>query len=297
MDATPTVQKTLDCRGLRCPLPVIQTRHTIEELEPGQVLEVLSTDPASRKDIPSWAAQTGHRILEIREADGVLRFYIEKSPESTPSPHSQPQEANAKTPETVPTESFRPGDPTLEAWLERRVQELVEQRLSETLQKALAERERTRKQRLAIIASKGTLDMAYPPLILATTAAAMEMEVAVFFTFYGLDIIHRKKHQHLKVPPLANPAMPVPVPNILGVLPGMTAVATRMMQQWMAGVRVPTIPELLDMARKSGVTLIACEMTMNVMGIRKEDLLDGIEVGGAATFLEYAAKANVNLFI
>jgi len=107
--------------------------------------------------------------------------------------------------------------------------EIIEELVENKLKKLLSERQK----RMAIVASKGTLDMAYPPLILATTAAAMEIECSIFFTFYGLDIINRNKNKNLRVPSLANPAMPVPVPNILGVLPGMTAMATMMMKSWM----------------------------------------------------------------
>ncbi len=88
-------------------------------------------------------------------------------------------------------------------------------------------------RRIALVASKGTLDQAYPPLILATTAASMGWEAGIFFTFYGLDVIHEKKHKKLAVPPLANPAMPVSIPNLVGALPGMTAMATSMMKGWM----------------------------------------------------------------
>ena len=93
--------------------------------------------------------------------------------------------------------------------------------------------------RIAIIASKGTLDMAYPPLIMASTAAAMDMEVGIFFTFYGLDIVNRKKYANLKVAPVGNPAMPMPVPNIIGMLPGMTAMASKMMKDMMKKANVP----------------------------------------------------------
>src|SRR3990167_6960535 len=154
-----------------------------------------------------------------------------------------------------------------------------------------------RKRRMAIIASKGTLDMAYPPLILATTAAAMDIECSIFFTFYGLDIINKKKNKNLQVPSLANPAMPVPMPNIIGALPGMTAMATMMMKGWMSKANVATIPKLLDIAREGGVRLIGCQMTMDVMGVKKEDFIDGVEVAGAATFLDYAIDANVSLFV
>ena len=152
-------------------------------------------------------------------------------------------------------------------------------------------------KRLAIVASKGTLDMAYPPLILATTAGAMGWEVAIFFTFYGLDILNRKKLKHLKVPSLANPAMPVPVPNILGVLPGMTATATLMMKQWMGEARMPSIESLLETAKKQGVQLISCTTTMGVMKVKPEDLIPEAACGGAAAFLDFASEADVTLFI
>jgi len=139
--------------------------------------------------------------------------------------------------------------------------------------------------------------MAYPPLILATTAAAMDIECSIFFTFYGLDIINKNKNKNLKVPSLANPAMPIPLPNIIGALPGMTSMATMMMKSWMSKVNVPSITELLDISKETGVKLIACQMTMDVMGIKKEDLIDGIEVCGAAGFLEFAAEADITLFV
>jgi peroxiredoxin family protein len=150
-------------------------------------------------------------------------------------------------------------------------------------------------KRLAIIASHGTLDMAYPPLILATAGMAMDMEAAIFFTFYGLEILKKGNADKLMVPPIANPAMPVPVPNIIGMLPGMTAMATSMMNGWMKKANVAKLSELLEMAREGGVRLIACQMTMDVMGVKKEDLIDGIEIGGAATFLNYASENAISL--
>ncbi len=150
-------------------------------------------------------------------------------------------------------------------------------------------------KRLAIIASHGTLDMAYPPLILATAALALDMEAAIFFTFYGLEILKKGRADHLLVAPIANPAMPVPVPNVIGMLPGMTSVATGMMNSWMKKANVAKLSELLDLAVEGGVRLIACQMTMDVMGIKREDLIDGIEVGGAATLLNYASENAISL--
>jgi peroxiredoxin family protein len=152
--------------------------------------------------------------------------------------------------------------------------------------------------RVAIIASKGTLDMAYPPLILASTAAAMDMETVVFFTFYGLDIVNKNKYANLKVAPVGNPAMPVPVPNIVGMLPGMTAMATKMMKDMMKKANMPDIPELVSVCVESGVKLWPCELTLQVMSIKPEDLIPEVDrTCGAATFMEFAAEANISLFV
>ncbi len=150
-------------------------------------------------------------------------------------------------------------------------------------------------KRLAIIAAHGTLDAAYPPFILATAGAAMDMKVAVFFTFYGLQILRKGRIDRLRVAPIANPAAPIAIPNLVGALPGMTAMATRMMKGWMRKANVSPLGDLFAAAREMGVRLIACQMTMDVMGIKKEDLVDGLEIGGAATFLEFAAKDAITL--
>ncbi len=186
-------------------------------------------------------------------------------------------------------------DAKLNAWVEQKVKTLMEERV--TALEAKFKREESHKKRFAVVASKGSMDMAYPPLILASTAAALDMEAAIFFTFYGLDIINKKKFKSLKVPSLANPAMPVPVPNIIGALPGMTAMATLMMKSWMKKAHVVSIPELIKVCQESGVRLIGCQMTMDVMGVKKSDLIDGVEIGGAATFLDYAAEADIPMFV
>lgn len=155
---------------------------------------------------------------------------------------------------------------------------------------------------LSIIVSKGTLDWAYPPFILATTAAAMDMDATLFFTFYGLGLL--KKKLDLGVSPLGNPAMKMPMggmhlgmPNLVAALPGVTAGATAMMKNMIAKKGVASIEELRDIALESGVKLVACQMTMDLFEFRKEDMIDGVCFGGAATYLEEAVKADVNLFI
>ena len=167
-----------------------------------------------------------------------------------------------------------------------------------------------RPKRMALITSQGTLDWAYPPFILASTAVAMEMEVAVFFTFYGLTLL--KKKIVAKVAPQANPAMPMkmpfgpksfqniewPMPNVLmGNVPGFETMATSMMKETFKNKGVASIEELREICVESGVRMIGCQMTMDVFGFSKEDFIDGVELGGAATFLEFAAESDVQLFI
>lgn len=154
-------------------------------------------------------------------------------------------------------------------------------------------------KKMTIIASKGTLDMAYPPLILATTAAAMDVDVTIFFTFYGLEIIKKNKADSLKVSPIGNPAMPmpIPIPTLVGSLPGMEAMATAMMKSLFQKHGVASVGQLLDLARESGVKLIACQMTMDVLGYKQDDIIPGVEFGGAASWMDVAVDSDINLFI
>ncbi len=151
----------------------------------------------------------------------------------------------------------------------------------------------------ALIASKGTLDWAYPPLILANAAAAAGMQAAIFFTFYGLNILHKDLEKRLKVDPVGNPAMPMPVPmpDVLTGMPGMVGMASKMMRSKFAKKNVATIRTLLDSARELDVRLIACQMTADVFEFSADDFIEGVEFGGAAAFMSVARKAHVTLFV
>jgi peroxiredoxin family protein len=155
------------------------------------------------------------------------------------------------------------------------------------------------RKKMTIIASKGTLDMAYPPLILATTAAAMDYDVTIFFTFYGLELIKKGNADKLKMSPLGNPAMPMPmpIPTLVAALPGMEAFAGAMMKSKCKKHGVASIGQLLDLAKDAGVKLIGCQMTMDLFGYKKEELVDGVMVGGAAMWLDEASDSQINLFI
>jgi peroxiredoxin family protein len=152
-------------------------------------------------------------------------------------------------------------------------------------------------KKMAIIASKGALDMAYPPLILASTAAAMGWEVQIFFTFYGLQLL-RKDLKGVKISPLANPAMPMPpMPVLLKALPSMENVATKMMKAKIKKKGVASLEELRSVCQESDVKFIACQMTVDLFDFKKSDFIDNIEYGGAATFLKFAGDTDVCLFI
>jgi peroxiredoxin family protein len=164
-------------------------------------------------------------------------------------------------------------------------------------------------KRLALIASKGTLDWAYPPFILGTAAASMGWEVGIFFTFYGLPLL--LKDIGAAVSPLGNPAMPMkmpfgphgfqsinwPIPTAMMAMPGFNALATTLMKQTFKNKGVASIPELRAMAVDMGVNLIGCQMTMDVFGFTKDQFIPECTVAGAAAFLEYAAEAQVQLFV
>lgn len=155
---------------------------------------------------------------------------------------------------------------------------------------------------MSIIATKGSLDWAYPPFILATTAAAMGLEVTMFFTFYGLTLL--KKDLKLQISALGNPGMKMPVmgahmgmPNIINTLPGVDAGATRMMKNMIKKKGVASIEELRELAVEADVRMIACQMTLDLFEYSLDDMIEGCELGGAATYIEVATQSHINLFI
>jgi len=153
-------------------------------------------------------------------------------------------------------------------------------------------------KKMALIATKGTLDMAYPPFILASTAAALGWEVQIFFTFYGLSLL-RHDLGGVKISPLANPAMPMPVPMpvMVQMLPGMESMASMMMKNKMKSKGVASLQELRDICIESEVKFVACQMTVDLFDYKNSDFIKDIEFGGAATFMKFAGESDVSLFI
>ncbi len=159
-----------------------------------------------------------------------------------------------------------------------------------------------KQKKMTIIVTKGTLDWAYPPFILATTAAAMGVDTTMFFTFYGLPLLLKKLN--LKISPLGNPAMKMPMmgmhmgmPNWVAAIPGVDSVASGMMKDMIKKKGVASIEELRDMALEADVKMIACQMTMDLFEYKLNDFIEGPTLGGAATYMESALKSDVNLYI
>ncbi len=188
---------------------------------------------------------------------------------------------------------------------------LIRQRLDEILPQKLEELKASKTPSMTIIATKGTLDWAYPPFILASTAAALGWNVSIFFTFYGLNLL-KKDVGDLKVSPLGNPGMPMKmpfgpdwfkginwnIPNLIQAgIPGFESVATMLMKQTIKNNGVASIEELRSLSREADVKFIGCQMTVDLFGFTHGDFIDGVEYAGAATFLPMAQQADVSLFM
>jgi peroxiredoxin family protein len=152
-----------------------------------------------------------------------------------------------------------------------------------------------RKKKLSIIVSRGTLDWAYPPLIHASTAAALGYDTEIFFTSYGVELV--KQTPRLKTTAIGNPGMPMPVqlPVLLQAMPGMQSVMTMLMKQKLKSKGVMSIEQLRALCLESGVKMIACEMTLDLFDIDQSDLLDDVTTAGIATYLEFAGKSHISL--
>ena len=192
------------------------------------------------------------------------------------------------------------------------LESLIDERLEALLPKKLAELREKQTPSLCIIATKGTLDWAYPPFILSSTAAALGWNVSVFFTFYGLNLL-KKDLSGLKVSPLGNPGMPMKMPfgpdwfkhinwnipnAVQGVVPGFETLATTLMKKTIHDKGVAGVEELRMACIEGGVNLIGCQMTVDLFGYTPDDFISEVkEYCGAATFLPMARDADVSLFI
>lgn len=241
--------QTLDVSGLQCPGPIVQVKKGVEKLEPGQVLEVTSTDPGFAADVPAWCDRTGNTLISVTPDGGKYTARIRKG-------------APAGAPAAEPAER--------------------------------GERGKT------IICFSNDLDKAMATFIIANGAAAMGGPVTIFFTFWGLNILRKPDAPRVKkglLDKMFGAMMPKGAARLKLSKLNMGGVGTRMMQHVMKSKNVDSLTDLIKNAQDAGVRLVACAMSMEVMGIKKEELIEGVEVAGVAGYLGAAQHADVNLFI
>lgn len=157
---------------------------------------------------------------------------------------------------------------------------------------------------IAFICSKGTLDMVYPALVMGWAALGNGIDVTIFFTFWGLDMINKNRVDHIEIAPVGNTAMKMSmmglntgnlgIPQLAGVLPGMTAFATKLMKDKMKALDVPTVREYLQMLSDAGAKLYACKMSVDMMGLKKEDFIEGVQdIVTAGDFMDMTDGAQI----
>ena len=245
-----TAHARVDARGMQCPGPILAVYKRMQQMEAGQVVEVLASDPGFRRDVGAWSERTGHELLEVSQDDHTIRALLRKA---------QP----ACEPQTV-------------------------------------ERSATTNNKTMVVFS-ADLDHAIASFIIANGAAAMGQHVTMFFTFWGLNILRRDTATGLVKKNMIEKMFGWMMPKGANALKlsrlNMGGMGTWMMKKVMQSKNIDSLPTLIRTARENGVRMIACQMTMDMMGIKPEELVDGVEIGGVATYINETDKANATLFI
>ncbi len=240
---------TLNACGLQCPGPIMAVYKKMQDLAPGDLLEVTATDPGFRRDVAAWCERTGNTLISLEEREGKIYATIRKG-------GAQP--APAGRAEVAPSH-----DKT-------------------------------------IIVFSADLDRALAAFVIANGAAAMGQKVTMFFTFWGLNILRRRDPQPVKKN-LVEKMFALMLPKGPDALKlsklNMGGLGTAMMKAVMKAKNIDPLPAMIRSAQEAGVRLIACQMSMDMMGIKPEELMDGVEVGGVATYINEADKGNISLFI
>jgi len=251
-------EAALDASGLSCPGPIMAVFQAMAALAPGQVLRATATDPGFKRDIAAWCERTGNELLSLTEENRAIVARIRKGGSAPSSAAAAPAHRAGVG-----------GDPS-------------------------ANQDKT------IVVFSGDLDRVLASFVIANGAAAMGRKVTMFFTFWGLNALRRPERVRVKKG-LIDRMFGAMLPRGAGRLKlsklNMAGLGTLMMRKVMEQKNIASLEAMLAQARKAGIRLVACQMSMDVMGIRPEELIDGVEVGGVATYLAAAEQGNVNLFI
>ncbi|MGV2939793.1 CoA-disulfide reductase [Mesobacillus sp. LC4] len=256
--APPTVKATLDACGLSCPGPIMKVYKTIGDLQDGEVMEVHATDPGFAKDIKAWCEKTGNKLISNKFEDKKFKAQIMKGNVVVPM-----MAAPVEVPTGVPTAAPAKNGATM-------------------------------------VVFSGDLDKAIATFIIASGAAAMGKEVTLFFTFWGLNILKRSDAPATEKDMMAK-MFSMMMPKGANDLPlskmNMGGMGSKMIKTVMANKNVDSLETLMKNAMDAGIKLVACGMSMDIMGIAKEELIDGVEIGGVAAYLGDAEDSGLNLFI
>jgi CoA-disulfide reductase len=256
----PTVKTTLDACGLSCPGPIMKVYKTIGDMQDGEVLEIHATDPGFAKDIKAWCDKTGNRLVSNKFEDKKFKAQIMKGNVVVPvNAVAAPAEIPTGIPAAAPA-----------------------------------------KNGATMVVFSGDLDKAIATFIIASGAAAMGKEVTLFFTFWGLNILKRSDAPSAEKDMMAkmfSMMMPKGANNLPLSKMNMGGMGAKMIKTVMANKNVDSLETLMKNAMEAGVKLVACGMSMDIMGIKKEELIDGVEIGGVAAYLGDAEDSGLNLFI
>ncbi|CAM3951474.1 CoA-disulfide reductase [Mesobacillus thioparans] len=258
--APPTVKTTLDACGLSCPGPIMKVYKAIGDMQDGEVLEIHATDPGFAKDIKAWCEKTGNKLISNKFEDKKFKAQIMKGNDVVPL---NTMAAPVEMPTGVPTAAPAKNGATM-------------------------------------VVFSGDLDKAIATFIIASGAAAMGKEVTLFFTFWGLNILKRNDAPSTEKDMMAK-MFSMMMPKGANDLPlskmNMGGMGAKMIKTVMANKNVDSLETLMKNAMDAGVKLVACGMSMDIMGISKEELIDGVEIGGVAAYLGDAEDSGLNLFI
>jgi len=255
--SAPTKSITVDACGLSCPGPIMKVAEGMKELSSGEILHVSATDPAFASDIDVWCERTGNTLLAIKRDKGVYSVDLQKGMAAAASDST----AILQTPSAAAASSGN--DKTM-------------------------------------VIFSGDLDKALAAFIIANGAASMGRKVTLFFTFWGLNILRKSTHVPVKknlIEKMFGIMMPRGAKKLGLSRMNMGGMGAKMIKGIMKQKNVQSLEELIQAAMASGVRVLACQMSMDLMGIKEEELLDGVELAGVATFLGSAELSDTNLFI
>ena len=251
-------QISIDCSGMQCPGPIMEVYKTVKDMKNGVQLEVTASDPGFSKDVASWCRRTGNTLVSNQKEGTSYVAVIQKG-------LSKDAPSDNKT-------NLQTGAPIV----------------------------RDTPQGKTIIVFDGDMDKVLASFVIANGALAMGRPVTMFFTFWGLTALRKPEKQEIRksfVEKMFGAMLPRGVRKLKLSKMNMGGMGTAMMKRIMNDKNIDSLEDMMKKAMDNGVKIIACSMSMDVMGIRKEELIDGVEIGGVGTYLGDAEESNVNLFI